>query len=51
MLGVRADDPHDSLAADDLAILANPPNAAAHFHDANPLSGPIWAEKSTNQAL
>ena len=33
MLGIGADDPHDSFAADDLAILADPPNAASHFHD------------------
>jgi hypothetical protein len=33
MLGIRADDPHDTFAADDFAVLANPPDAASHFHD------------------
>jgi hypothetical protein len=37
---IRADDPHDSFAADNLAILTNPPNAAAHLHDQNPLVPP-----------
>jgi hypothetical protein len=33
MLGVRADDPHDAFAADDLAVFADPPDAASNFHD------------------
>jgi hypothetical protein len=32
MLRVGANHPHDALAADDLAILANPPNTATHLH-------------------
>jgi hypothetical protein len=32
MLGVRADHPHDPLAADDLAVLTNSFNAASYFH-------------------
>ena len=52
MLRVRADDPHDSLAANDLAILADPPNAATHFHDANPLSRADYRpKKPANRAL
>jgi hypothetical protein len=33
VFGVRADDPHDAFATDDLAILADPPDAASDFHD------------------
>jgi hypothetical protein len=32
MLGVRADHPHDPLAADDLAVLTDSFNAASYFH-------------------
>jgi hypothetical protein len=39
MLGVRADHPHDPLAADDLAILTDSFNAASYFH--NILIGPV----------
>jgi hypothetical protein len=30
---VRADDPHDAFAADDLAVFADPPNACSDLHD------------------
>jgi hypothetical protein len=30
---VAADDPHNTLAADDLAVFADPPDARTHFHD------------------
>src|SRR4051812_47004827 len=33
VLDVAADDAHDALAADDLAVLTNPANAATNFHD------------------
>src|SRR5207248_5203213 len=36
VLGVGADHPQDALAADDLAVLADAPHAASHFHDCNP---------------
>jgi hypothetical protein len=32
VLCIRADDPHDAFAADDLAIFADPPDAASNFH-------------------
>src|SRR3954447_18317536 len=32
VLDVAADDAHDALAADDLAVFTNPANAAANFH-------------------
>ena len=31
MFGIRADHPHDALSSDDLAVLANPPDAARTF--------------------
>src|SRR3712207_5235919 len=37
VLGVRADDPHDAFAADDLAVLTDPPDAATYFHRCSPL--------------
>jgi hypothetical protein len=33
VLGVRADHPHDALAADDLAILTDPLDAGSNLHD------------------
>src|SRR5438045_9716611 len=44
VLGVRADDPHDPLAADDLAVLANAPDAASHFHGCSFAAGPKTGE-------
>jgi hypothetical protein len=32
VLGVRADHPHDPLAADDLAVFTDSFNAASYFH-------------------
>jgi hypothetical protein len=32
VLGVLADDPHDTLAADDLALVADLSNACSDFH-------------------
>jgi hypothetical protein len=46
VLGVRADDPHDPLAADDLAVLANAPDAASHFHGCSFAAGPKTGESS-----
>jgi len=36
MLHIRANHPHDAFSADNLAILTNPSNAAANFHDTIP---------------
>src|SRR4051812_29084265 len=33
VLGVRADHPHDALAADDLAVLTDAANACSDLHD------------------
>jgi hypothetical protein len=32
MFGVRADHPHDAFSPDDLAVFADTPDAATHFH-------------------
>jgi hypothetical protein len=46
VLRVGADDPHDSLAADDLAILADPPDAASNLHGDKPFQ-PVRTGEST----
>src|SRR5579862_2248765 len=38
VLGVRADDSNDALSADNLAIFADPPDAASDFHGSIPRS-------------
>src|SRR5687768_5543606 len=41
VLRVGANHPHDAFAADDLAVFADPPDAASNFHDDKPFrAGP-----------
>jgi hypothetical protein len=46
VLGVGADDPHHTLAADDLAVFTNPPDAGSYLHDWQPL---LLAGKPANR--
>jgi hypothetical protein len=39
VFGVAANHAHDALAANDLAVLTNTPDARPHFHRSFPLTG------------
>ena len=49
MLGIRANDPHDSFSPHDLAVFANSPDAAAHLHV--PVLSTWPASKTTGESI